>query len=319
MLPIIDFKQCRPDVEVSDKEINETGQANGGCFVHSRFCISKELWNKKRNCRRTRNTADEIFNAPTDKKNIYKRNPITTFGYIGFSTEKVDPALPVDYKEAFNVPGCALDPSVGAKWPHELSPNFAPLTKSFMEECKSLALIILEVIAVGLQIKDRHVLQNAHQHLNLKHSLGGALKYLYYPPIKEDVKPEQKRLGEHSDWGSITLLFVDNTGGLQIETEGTYKDVPVIEDTILINIGDALEYWTKGKLKSTKHRINIPQDEWRRNSSRRSIVYFAYPDNDVVINQPLQFKGDADVPDPVKDPITALKYCEIKMKEAHVY
>uniref|UniRef100_H2Y356 Non-haem dioxygenase N-terminal domain-containing protein n=1 Tax=Ciona intestinalis TaxID=7719 RepID=H2Y356_CIOIN len=216
MLPIIDFKQCRPDVEVSDKEINETGQANGGCFVHSRFCISKELWNKKRNCRRTRNTADEIFNAPTDKKNIYKRNPITTFGYIGFSTEKVDPALPVDYKEAFNVPGCALDPSVGAKWPHELSPNFAPLTKSFMEECKSLALIILEVIAVGLQIKDRHVLQNAHQHLNLKHSLGGALKYLYYPPIKEDVKPEQKRLGEHSDWGSITLLFVDNTGGLQV-------------------------------------------------------------------------------------------------------
>ncbi|XP_078488193.1 uncharacterized protein LOC100177618 isoform X1 [Ciona intestinalis] len=317
MLPIIDFKQCRPGVEVSDKEINETAKLLVDALSTVGFAYLKNCGIKRETVEEARNTADEIFNAPTDKKKIYKRNPITTFGYIGFSTEKVDPALPFDYKEAFNVPGCALDPSVGAKWPHELSPNFAPLTKSFMEECKSLSLILLEVIAVGLQLKDRHVLENAHQHLNLKHSFGGALKYLYYPPIKDDVKPEQKRLGEHSDWGSITLLFVDNTGGLQIETEGTYNDVPVIEDTVLINIGDALEYWTKGKLKSTKHRINIPQKEWRRNSIRRSIVYFAYPDNDVVINQPLQFKGDADVPDPVKDPITALKYCEIKMKEAH--
>ncbi|XP_078488194.1 uncharacterized protein LOC100177618 isoform X2 [Ciona intestinalis] len=281
MLPIIDFKQCRPGVEVSDKEINETAKLLVDALSTVGFAYLKNCGIKRETVEEARNTADEIFNAPTDKKKIYKRNPITTFGYIGFSTEKVDPALPFDYKEAFNVPGCALDPSVGAKWPHELSPNFAPLTKSFMEECKSLSLILLEVIAVGLQLKDRHVLENAHQHLNLKHSFGGALKYLYYPPIKDDVKPEQKRLGEHSDWGSITLLFVDNTGGLQ------------------------------------KHRINIPQKEWRRNSIRRSIVYFAYPDNDVVINQPLQFKGDADVPDPVKDPITALKYCEIKMKEAH--
>nr|XP_009859263.2 2-oxoglutarate-dependent dioxygenase htyE-like [Ciona intestinalis] len=314
MLPIIDFKQFRPGVEASDKEINETAKLLVDALSTAGFAYLKNYGIKRETISEVRNAADLVFCSPTDKKNIYKRNPETTFGYIALSTEKANLALPTDYKEVFNIPGSGVDPSVGAKWPHELSPNFASYSKSFMEKCKSLSLRILEVIAVGLQLKDRHALTNAHQFLNQKNSMG-TLRYAYYPPIKDDVKPEQRRVSEHSDWGSITLLFVDSSGGLQIETEGTYKDVPVIEDTILINIGDALEFWTNGKLKSTKHRVNIPDDEVKRNSSRRSIVYFAFPDNDVVINQPLQFKGDADVPDPVEEPITALKYCEIKMKE----
>ncbi|XP_078488216.1 uncharacterized protein LOC104265892 [Ciona intestinalis] len=251
MLPIIDFKQCRPGIEVGDKEINETAKLLVDALSTVGFAYLKNCGIKRETINEVRNSADEVFCAPTDKKNIYKRNPETTFGYIGLNTEKVNLALPNDYKEAFNIPGSAVDSSVGAKWPHELSPNFASYSKSFMKECKSLSLRILEVIAIGLQLKDRHALENAHQFLNQKHSMG-TLRYVHYPPVKGDVKPEQKRVGEHTDWGSITLLFVDNSGGLQIETEGTYNDVPVIEDTILINIGDALEFWTKGKTKVDK-------------------------------------------------------------------
>nr|XP_026691527.1 UPF0676 protein C1494.01-like isoform X2 [Ciona intestinalis] len=255
MLPIVDFKQCRPSVEASDKEINETAKLLVDALSTVGFAYLKNCGIKKETVEEARNTADEIFNAPTDKKKDYVVDRETNFGYIGLNIEKVNPAKPYDYKEAFNVPNSALDPSTEPKWPHELSPNFASLTKSFMEDCKRLSLRILEVIAVGLQLK--------------------------------------------------------------IETEGTYKDVPVIEDTILINIGDALEFWTKGKLRSTKHRVNIPDDEVKRNSIRRSIGYFVFPDDDVVINQPLQFKGDADVPDPVKDPITALKYIQQKLLVIH--
>ena len=32
----------------------------------------------------------------------------------------------------------------------------------------------------------------------------------------QDVKPNQIRCGEHSDYGSITLLFQDDVGGLQV-------------------------------------------------------------------------------------------------------
>ena len=47
-----------------------------------------------------------------------------------------------------------------------------------------------------------------------------ALRLLYYPPIPEEsnIKPEQVRCGEHSDYGSITLLFQDSVGGLEVRT-----------------------------------------------------------------------------------------------------
>ena len=45
-----------------------------------------------------------------------------------------------------------------------------------------------------------------------------ALRLLYYPPLPEDsnIKPGQVRCGEHSDYGSITLLFQDDVGGLEV-------------------------------------------------------------------------------------------------------
>ena len=45
------------------------------------------------------------------------------------------------------------------------------------------------------------------------------LRLLYYPPLlpDSDIKPGQLRCGEHVDYGSITLLFQDPSGGLQVD------------------------------------------------------------------------------------------------------
>ena len=39
-----------------------------------------------------------------------------------------------------------------------------------------------------------------------------------------DLKVEQVRCGEHSDYGSITLLFQDNVGGLEVR-ESVHEDL----------------------------------------------------------------------------------------------
>ena len=43
------------------------------------------------------------------------------------------------------------------------------------------------------------------------------MRILNYPPVDlATVEPNQIRCGEHVDYGSITLLFQDKNGGLQV-------------------------------------------------------------------------------------------------------
>ena len=46
-----------------------------------------------------------------------------------------------------------------------------------------------------------------------------ALRLLYYPAVGDQLKEGQVRCGEHSDYGSITLLFQDNVGGLEVSAK----------------------------------------------------------------------------------------------------
>lgn len=41
------------------------------------------------------------------------------------------------------------------------------------------------------------------------------MRLLYYP-FDQDLKSGQQRLGQHTDWGTITLLFQDQVGGLEV-------------------------------------------------------------------------------------------------------
>lgn len=92
------------------------------------------------------------------------------------------------------------------------------------------------------------------------------------------------RAGAHSDYGSLTLLFQrPGQPGLEILTpQSTWSPVPIWPpDTehlpfppILVNIGDLMQFWTEGMLKSTVHRVVFPQFE---NQDRYSIAYFCHP------------------------------------------
>jgi len=73
------------------------------------------------------------------------------------------------------------------------------------------------------------------------------------------INPGQVRAGEHSDYGSITLLFQDSRGGLQVKSpNGHFVDATPIEGTVVVNAGDLLARWANDSIKSTIHRVVEP-------------------------------------------------------------
>lgn len=112
-----------------------------------------------------------------------------------------------------------------------------------------------------------------------------------YPPVSQpsfaDTSTsgfEDIRAGAHSDYGSLTLLFrqPSDQGGLQVQQNGTWTDVLCIPNAIVVNIGDALEFWTAGRLRSTVHRVVFPRSA-SENVGRLSIPVFIQPDRHVVL------------------------------------
>ena len=118
------------------------------------------------------------------------------------------------------------------------------------------------------------------------------------------------RCGEHSDYGTITLLFQDNLGGLEVKgVGGNWISADPIDGAIIVNVGDLLELMTSGRYPATRHRVVIPDEERKRKTLRQSIAFFIHPDDDVLC-QPL------DGSHPNYPPVTARQHLENRVSDA---
>lgn len=64
-------------------------------------------------------------------------------------------------------------------------------------------------------------------------------------------------VGEHTDYGLLTLLYQDDTGGLEVHTPGGWVDAPPLPGTFVCNLGDMLDRMTRGLYRSTPHRVRL--------------------------------------------------------------
>ncbi len=76
-----------------------------------------------------------------------------------------------------------------------------------------------------------------------------------YPAAKSQVEQSQWGVGEHTDYGVLTILKQDQSGGLQVKSRRGWIEAPPIEDTFVCNIGDMLDRMTGGLYRSTPHRV----------------------------------------------------------------
>jgi isopenicillin N synthase-like dioxygenase len=74
------------------------------------------------------------------------------------------------------------------------------------------------------------------------------------PPAGQDV---QWGVGEHTDYGLLTILWQDEVGGLQVKTPEGWVDAPPLPHSFVCNIGDMLDRLTGGLYRSTPHRVAL--------------------------------------------------------------
>jgi isopenicillin N synthase-like dioxygenase len=174
---------------------------------------------------------------------------------------------------------------------------------SFYWTCFEGANKILRALALGIGLDEGHLLKFHSGHYN-------QLRLLHYPPIPARAIEESKmaRMPAHTDWSSMTMLFQDDCGGLQVEdpnVPGKFVGVDPVEGALVMNVGDLLMRWSNGRrrraaqsiladylldyLRSTSHRVILPplQDRFtgdeRLTRARYSIPYFVTTDPDLVV------------------------------------
>ena len=112
------------------------------------------------------------------------------------------------------------------------------------------------------------------------------LRLLHYPPISKNSPSDLYGSAPHTDFGCLTILAQDEIGGLQVQTrEGKWIDVPKLEGSFVVNVGDMLSRYTNGLLRSTPHRV-INKSE----KERFSCPFFFDPHTNAVV-QPLKGTG----------------------------
>ncbi|WP_299370909.1 2-oxoglutarate and iron-dependent oxygenase domain-containing protein [uncultured Tateyamaria sp.] len=104
---------------------------------------------------------------------------------------------------------------------------------------------------------------------------------VYYPPSTQaDEAARRYGVAPHTDFGVLTLLLQDASGGLQVRARsGEWIEAPPIDGTLVCNIGDLLARWSNDRFNSTLHRvINRTED------ARYSIPVFFDPHTDTVVD-----------------------------------
>jgi isopenicillin N synthase-like dioxygenase len=203
-------------------------------------------------------------------------------GFLGVGQAKMYTGANIDLKESY-LWGLELgedDPDVrtGKKlmgpnnWP-SFCPEMRPALYAYYEAVLACGRRLLRAIAASL---DRPA--DFFERPFAKPLARGSL--VYYPPQPPDMSEQQFGVAPHTDYGGITLLSQDLTGGLQVLSRaGDWVTAHPIADTFVINIGDLMARWTNGRFRSNPHRVVNSSGR-----ARYSVAIFFDPHPDTLID-----------------------------------
>jgi isopenicillin N synthase-like dioxygenase len=119
------------------------------------------------------------------------------------------------------------------------------------------------------------------------------LRLLRYPALP-DREADVFGSAPHTDYGCLTFVAQDNVGGLQVQSvDDHWFDVPVIENALVLNTGQMMAAWSRGRIKATPHRVVNPTA-----MARYSVAFFFNCSLDTPIDLPARQQDE----DPARAP-----------------
>ncbi len=286
-VPVIDISSSiTGDVAARQMVADAVARAceTSGFFVIAGHGVDPEL------VARTERTSIEFFALPEETKQRYSveagdptiRGYYATPSYVAASN---DVETAPDLCQLYTIcrlgePGVATQDSLGADdfpvwsrpnvWPAEV-PDFRSVWLEYYTALESLSAHLMRLFALGLGLDEDFFDDKIDDHIT-------NLVANYYPPVDEEPEAGQYRKGPHSDWGTLTVLYQDDTGGLEVldRQNDAWVPVPIVPDSFVVNIGDLMEVWTNDRWRSTKHRVPVPAAESRA-TPRVSLPFFHQP------------------------------------------
>ncbi|XP_045124729.1 2-oxoglutarate-Fe(II) type oxidoreductase ppzD-like [Portunus trituberculatus] len=154
----------------------------------------------------------EFFSLNRETKVRYNVPDLgTAHGYMEVDREKLDATGRFsELRESFYMKNMA-----GA-FPDSEVPHLRPAATTFIASCKTLAYRVLTALALGLGL-DKDFFVETHRGMCTNSPPNATvMRVNHYPPLPADLPENVIRCGAHTDYGSITLLFQDCMGGLQV-------------------------------------------------------------------------------------------------------
>ncbi|MDB2408006.1 isopenicillin N synthase family oxygenase [Jannaschia sp.] len=228
--------------------------------------------------------------ADAVKRRFYIGDSPNHRGYVPF-TEKGDYPDEVHRNyEAFDLgldlPADDPDFRAGRKligpnvWPD--LPGFRRAVGAYVEAVSELGLRLCGLLEIHLGLPNGAITDEMTKPIS-------QLRLLHYVRASEGIETKSVNMGAHTDYECLTLLHTRNEGLQVLSRGGRWIDVPVDPAALVVNIGDMLEAWSNGLLRSTLHRVLNLRPE------RYSLPYFVAANHDALI-RPFPELVDADRP-----------------------
>lgn len=293
-VPLIDISAFR---DGTDEDRRQVAQEVGRACADIGFLIITGHGVHPDQIKAVYDASKEFFDRPlAEKAKVGRPDPAHIRGYSGMGTEALaqldeDEPAPADLKEIFdigpsNIPGdhpyyhseaagAAFAPNVWPETPAGIKDRLVGL----FDTMNDTAQLLSRVFAKALGLEPDYFLPKIDKHTSI-------LRVNYYPRQDTPALPRQMRGGAHTDYTAFTVLWQEKvpSGGLQVLNKaGDWVDVPYVENSFVVNIGDSLARWTNDRWVSTFHRVVNPDPRDAATTDRISIVFFFQPNYDAVI------------------------------------